>query len=274
MYRYRIFAFSILIVGILLAKLLENSHINEILIAIINFIFAVTFFIINRLSDRGCELAATIQEYIDRRLFNFKIEKNMIDKFNIKEIEQKIYETVRRYSKEHKIQIEKTGEDPEHGVKDWYSNISSNLEMKEAISKCQKQNTWWDVEQDKIYNVFKIIFAILLGLIIVIFFKNMWQIIVITILSILLELYTLCSKYKVYKNISQEIKTLEDVFEKSEIKDMEILKEIQNKIFERRKTGYKVPDFIHNFKSSELHEKYKKYLNRKEEIKCIIKIEI
>ena len=62
--------------------------------------------------------------------------------------------------------------------------------------------------------------------------------------------------YKNYQKISQQIKTLEDIVDKTDIKDINVLKEIQEKIFERRKTGYKVPDFIHNFKASELHKKY------------------
>ena len=139
---------------------------------------------------------------------------------------------------------------------DWYTNISNDLELPDAIIKCQKQNTWWDKEQDKIYAIFKIAFTILLILILVMLFINMWQVIVITVVSIAVELYNLYAKYKTYAKLSIEIQTLEDIYIKS--KDEKILKEIQSKIFERRKTGYKVPDFLHNFKSIDLHEKYKK----------------
>lgn len=257
MYINKIVAFVILIIGVVVAKILENNNIDEILIAIINLIFAISFLLINYLCNNKCEFAAAIQEYIDRTLFGFEIEKDTIGKFSIKEIEQKIYETIKSHKKKYEIQIEKTGDDPEHGVKDWYTNISNELDIIKAINKCQKQNTWWDQEQDKIYFRFKIAFIVILALLLYILFMNMWQIIAITILGTLIDLSNLYVTYKNYKKISQQIKTLEDMVDKTDIKDINILKEIQEKIFERRKTGYKVPDFIHNFKSSELHKKYR-----------------
>ena len=256
MYINKIVAFVIIIIGVIIAKILESNNVDEILISIINLIFAASFLLINYLCNNKCEFAAIIQEYVDRTLFEFEIPKDSIDKFSIKEIKQKIYETINSHKKKYEIQIEKTGDDPEHGVKNWYTNISDDLDIIEAIYKCQKQNTWWDQEQDKIYFKFKIVFIVILALLLCILFVNMWQIIVITILGTLIDLSNIYITYKNYKKISQEIKTLENTVDKTDIKNITILKEIQEKIFERRKTGYKVPDFIHNFKASELHKKY------------------
>jgi ABC-type multidrug transport system fused ATPase/permease subunit len=256
MYIHKIIAFVILIIGVVVAKILDSNNIDEILISIINLVFAACFLLINYLCNNKCEFAATIQEYIDRTLFEFDIEKDSIGKFSTKEIKQKIYETIKSHKKKYEIQIEKTGDDPEHGVKDWYTNISNELNILEAINKCQMQNTWWDQEQDKIYFIFKIVFIVILSLLLYILFVDMWQIIVITILGTLIDFISLYVTYKNYKKISQEIKTLENMVDKTDIKNITILKEIQEKIFERRKTGYKVPDFIHNFKASELHKKY------------------
>lgn len=256
MYRYRIIAFVILIVGIILAKILENNNINEVTVVAINLIFAITFGLFNKLSSDKCKYAATIQEFVDITLYKFEIIDNQIDGIKMEEIKEKIYETIKKYKKEYKKQINSTGDSPEHGVADWYTNISDNLKMSDAIIKCQKQNTWWDKEQDKIYKRFKIVFTTLLILLVVILFIDMWQVIVITVFSIAIEIYSLYDKYKTYAKLSIEIKALEDIYLKS--KDEKILKEIQSKIFQRRKTGYKVPDFLHNFKSVDLHEKYKK----------------
>ena len=256
MYRYRIISFVILIVGIILVKILENNNINEIVVVVIDLIFAIIFGLINKLSINKCKYAATIQEFVDITLYEFEIIDNQIDGIELEDIKEKMYETIKRHKKEYKKQINSTGDSPEHGVADWYTNISDDLEMHDAIIKCQKQNTWWDKEQDKIYFIFKIVFTTLLILTLVVLFRNMWQIIVITAVSIAVEVYGLCKKYKDYVRLSIEIKTLEDIYLKS--KNEKILKEIQSKIFERRKTGYKVPDFLHNFKSVDLHEKYKR----------------
>ena len=256
MYRYRIISFVILIVGIILVKILENNNINEIVVVVIDLIFAIIFGLINKLSINKCKYAATIQEFVDITLYEFEIIDNQIDGIELEDIKEKMYETIKRHKKEYKKQINSIGDSPEHGVADWYTNISDDLEMHDAIIKCQKQNTWWDKEQDKIYFIFKIVFTTLLILTLVVLFRNMWQIIVITAVSIAVEVYGLCKKYKDYVRLSIEIKTLEDIYLKS--KNEKILKEIQSKIFERRKTGYKVPDFLHNFKSVDLHEKYKR----------------
>lgn len=256
MYRYRIISFIILIAGIILVKILENNNINEMIVVVINLIFAIIFGLINKLSSDQCKYAATIQEFVDITLYKFEIIDDQIDGIKLEEIEEKIYETIKRHKKEYQKQINSTGDSPEHGVADWYTNISDDLEMQDAIIKCQKQNTWWDKEQDKIYAIFKIVFTTLLILTLVILFIDLWQVIVITVVSIAIEIYGLYDKYKNYAKLSIEIKILEDIYLKS--KDEKILKEIQSKIFERRKTGYKVPDFLHNFKSVDLHEKYKK----------------
>lgn len=256
MYRYRIISFIILIAGIILVKILENNNINEMIVVVINLIFAIIFGLINKLSSDQCKYAATIQEFVDITLYKFEIIDDRIDGIKLEEIEEKIYETIKRHKKEYQKQINSTGDSPEHGVADWYTNISDDLEMQDAIIKCQKQNTWWDKEQDKIYAIFKIVFTTLLILTLVILFIDLWQVIVITVVSIAIEIYGLYDKYKNYAKLSIEIKILEDIYLKS--KDEKILKEIQSKIFERRKTGYKVPDFLHNFKSVDLHEKYKK----------------
>lgn len=256
MYRYRIISFVILISGMILVKILESNNINEIIVVVIDLIFAIIFALINKLSSNKCKYAATIQEFVDITLYEFESTDNQIDGIKLEKIKEKIYETIKRHKKEYQKQINSTGDSPEHGVADWYTNISNDLEMQDAIIKCQKQNTWWDKEQDKIYAIFKIVFTMLLILILVILFRDVWQVIVITVISIVIEIYDLYDKYKNYAKLSIEIKTLEDIYLKS--KDKKILKEIQFKIFERRKTGYKVPDFLHNFKSVDLHEKYKR----------------
>lgn len=256
MYRYRIISFMILISGMILVKILESNNINEIIVVVIDLIFAIIFGLINKLSSNKCKYAATIQEFVDITLYEFESTDNQIDGIKLEEIKEKIYETIKGHKKEYQKQINSTGDSLEHGVADWYTNISNDLEMQDAIIKCQKQNTWWDKEQDKIYAIFKIVFTMLLILVLVILFRDVWQVIVITVISIVIEIYDLYDKYKNYAKLSIEIKTLEDIYLKS--KEKEILKEIQFKIFERRKTGYKVPDFLHNFKSVALHEKYKR----------------
>lgn len=256
MYRDRIMSFIILIVGIILVKILENNIIEEIVTVTIDAIFSIAFLLINKASDKKCKYAATIQEFVDLTLYNFEIFENQIDDIKLEEIKEIIYETIKRHKKEYQKQINATGDSNEHGVSDWYTDISEDLEMQDAIIKCQKQNTWWDKEQDKIYTIFKIVFTTVLILTLVVLFKNIWKIIIITAISIIVDVCELYKKYRKYERLSIEINELEDQYIKTKVDG--ILKDIQKKIFERRKTGYKVPDFLHNLKSADLHEKYKR----------------
>lgn len=197
------------------------------------------------------DYAAAIQQYIDCKLFEFKIVKNKIDKYTVDDIEQKINEINIENKKYADIQKANNGESKIKGVRDWYTNIDKNLELNDAILKCQKQNTYWDKKLVSVYKKIKIIEALFFLIVLHVLFKNNCVAIIIDFIAFFMNIgFTLKQYIKLEVNINI-IKVLEDKISNNvRKKDLE---EIQERIFERRKCIFTVPDWLYKISSSKIH---------------------
>lgn len=229
--------------------------------------FTITIFFITVISkylkSKACKynnLAAVTQELIDRRLFGFEIESRYLDNYQISEILSTAKDLKEKYHEKYLININNTGTDSPNGVKDWYTNISSNLQDEDAILKCQKQNIYWD---RLLINFYRKILIFLLIVIIIIFFILYWNKSVnnlflgmISSFSILEIIIKEISMSINFNSINNEINCIIDTLNRTNSVDINILKELQAKIFARRKSEFNVPSFIHKINRITIHSKY------------------
>ncbi len=251
--KYEVAIFIMIILSCLIAKI---TYIGEQYILICAMIILIVGRILEKIKEKDFEKAAVIQEYIDRKIYGFDIEKQRIDKYSIDEIENIVKFINLRHKKRAELQMNFSGDSKEHGVKDWYVGIDKNIERRVAIYKCQTQNTGWDRSNNDTYKKIIKIFEVAMLVLIILAFKMSWYSLILAILEPIASIMNFENKSKDFEDISIEIETLEKRIDIDNI-NVEDLKDIQNKIFERRKLGYAVPDFIDKLKSKELHEIYK-----------------
>ena len=212
--------------------------------------------VVEKHKDELVAEAAEIREYADKKIFEIEVENNKIDKFYINELNKKIKSLNFKYKKKAKIQKESTGDSKEHGVKDWYVGISPSIYKNLAIYKCQIQNSEWDKSNNEVYKKIIGLFTVIIVVFVLYMFKMSWYSAILAVSEPIVRFGIIICKSRKYQELSIAIKTLE---ERIDIKNINIkdLLCIQNKIFERRRLGYEIPDFIHKLKSEELHNVYK-----------------
>lgn len=242
-------------------KLLEINEIKQALIIVIAFI--IINLIIEKIATKKSSLAVAIQEYIDRKLFGFGFEKNQIDDYRIKDIQQKIQEIIDKHKKECYKQIHAKGDEKDRGVKDWYNEISDSLPRVNAIFKCQIQNTWWERELSKWYLNFLRFNIIIMFLISVILLWNYLVPCLLILSELVVYFINRCISYKEYEDISKDIKAVQEYIENTNSMSLKGLEDLQEKIYKRRKIDFRIPDWVYNLKSNKLHEKYKKIFGGK-----------
>lgn len=247
--------FIIPILNCLIANI-PSSYVNKEAIFICLLIIYVISIALKNVNSNDYEKAAEIQEYVDRTIYGIRIKKNRIDKYSVDSLKRIIKSINIKHKEKSEAQKNATGDSEEHGVKDWYVGINESLEKKYAIYKCQEQNTWWDENNNKTYKKVLCVFYLIVFAVLLIAFRNGSFGFLIASLEPISSILSLNSKMHKYENVSREIRILENTIDTDNI-NMSDLEEIQAKIFERRKIGYSVPDFIDKFKSKELHEIYK-----------------
>ena len=253
--KYEVAIFILIILNCLIANLFI-IYMEEKYVLIFAIIILIASIILEKIKEKDFEKAAEIQEYIDRKIYGFDIKKHRIDKYSIDELEHIIKAINLRHKKIAELQQNFSGDSKEHGVKDWYVGINKNMKREVAIYKCQTQNTGWDKSNNDTYKKIKILFAVVILVLIIWAFKVSWYSFLIAILEPIISIINFAIKSKNFEDISKKIETLEDRIDIDNI-NVEDLEYIQDKIFERRKLGYAVHDFIDKIKSKELHEIYK-----------------
>lgn len=226
---------------------------------LIFFITATTKYLKNN-SYKFNNLAAATQELIDRRLFGFEIENRHLDNHTISEILSVAKDLKEKYPEKYLININNTGTDSPNGVKDWYTNIPSNLQVKDAILKCQKQNIYWD---KLLIDSYRKILIFLIFFVAIIFFILYWNKSVYNFIVGVISSFSICeiiiNEFVMstnFKSINTEINCIIDTLDRSNIINTNDLKELQAKIFERRKSDFNVPSFIHKINRITIHHKY------------------
>ena len=205
-------------------------------------------------------LAASTQELIDRRLFNFDIDSRHLDNHEISELISVAKDLKEKHHNKYLTNINNTGTDTPNGVKNWYTNIPSNLPLNNAILKCQEQNIYWDKCLSRCYkNLLKILcFFIFIILLFFYWNQNVFNLILgvissFSIVEIIIKEFSMLNKYKA-SNIN--IESITSTLYNLGVFDTDNLKNLQSKIFARRKSGFNIPSFIHKLKSIKLHYKY------------------
>lgn len=248
----------IILLNCFCTKLLEINQIEQLYALAIVIVFIMINLIIEKIATKKSSLAATIQEYIDRKLFGFRFEKNQIDDYRIKDIEQKIQEIVDKHKKECYKQIHARGDEKDRGVQDWYNEIPDNLSRVNAVFKCQIQNTWWEKELSKWYLNFLRFNIVIFFLITAILLWNYLVPCLLILAELVVYFINRYISYKEYENISKTIKAVQEYIENTDSMSLKGLEDLQEKIYKRRKIDFRIPDWVYKLKSINLHEKYKK----------------
>lgn len=205
-------------------------------------------------------LAAATQELIDRSLFGFEIENRHLDNHTISEILAVAKDLKEKYPEKYSTNISNTGTDSPNGVKDWYTNISSKLQVNDAILKCQKQNIYWD---KLLIDFYRKILIFLILFVVVIFLTLYWNqsvcnliigvISSFSIFEIIIKEFLMATKFK---SINTEINCIIDTLDRSNNININALKELQAKVFARRKSNFNIPSVIHKINRITIHHKY------------------
>ncbi len=115
-------------------------------------------------------LGASLKAYYDNLLFEFSQDK-YFTKYTPYDLNEKVYDIIEKNEKKYLILSDKTGEDKERGVKNWYT-LKVGLNHIDSIYSCQKENTFWDKNLSKIYASFLFIVFLFFLLCYLAFFKN------------------------------------------------------------------------------------------------------
>lgn len=231
-------------------------------IAISSGLLWLISYLTNKKSSEFNGLAAATQAFIDRKIYEFDIQERHLNGYSKNEILIKARDLKDKYPEKYKININNTGESTPRGVKDWYICIDSNLSKNEAIAKCQKQVIYWDKPIVIAYRNLLIGILILFILLNIFIYwnENLSQTIIsiFTCIPILSQIWEeLCDTFK-YIYHSKEIEAIANVLDTECSNSLEILKNLQDKINNRRSSKFNVPSLIYKKLSYKLHKKYKR----------------
>jgi hypothetical protein len=253
---------AIIILQCIVAFFLENNEINVYLKLIILVILGLIPTIVENISKTKVKEAATIQEYIDRNLYNFKILNNTINRYTIDTIKDIIVSITGNESKYYKQQISTTGNNKKPGLMNWYST-DDKLDIKNAIYNCQIENTWWNKKLDKIYFNIRIIIYLFVIISLFFVFNDKFIEVCIICVSLISIIIKRISNYCLWKKTINVIEELQKNVIKKKLNNISKgdIENIQEKIYELRMTGYKTPNYIHKINSLKLHKQIKEVLN-------------
>jgi len=220
------------------------------------------------LNDRSVStklMAAEYQEYIDRSLFLFPVNNDIISNLD----------KLRRYALDLKIKYdnefnEKIKPNAKETVFNWYSNVS-NLPIEIARIFCQNENSHWESKLRRDYIkilYFLIITAVSIYVYFLVKYYSGYAILnLIYAVPISIEIIKLIKHNSAIVKICDELEDRMNrvytyISEKLEDMDNQYLYNesvaIQRKIFEYRKNNIPVPNFIYNF----LRKRYQKESNQ------------
>lgn len=251
--------FIIFFIGTITTKFLTNKPLT-LTIGIFECILFILSIIIEKRIEKLNKLAAATQEFIDRSIYEFEINNRVLDGIDIDTIISKANEIKDKYKDKYNIQINNTGEDKPSGVKDWYTNISDDIEKNNAILKCQEQSIYWDKKLMYIYK--RLIVGVIIIFIIVFIFINLNN----TVEDFLISIFSI---FLLTKQIILELQSTKEFIKNSEKLEIQIdtlkevgfiqenkLKDIQLDIYKRRRSNLNVPSFIYNIINKNLHKEY------------------
>lgn len=216
----------------------------------------------NKKASESNGLAAATQAFIDRKIYEFDIQERHLNGYSKDEILSKARDLKDKYPEKYQTNINNTGEAIQRGVRDWYICIDSNLPKNDAIIKCQKQVTYWDKRIIIAYRNFLIgVLISFILLLMFIYWCEDFSEVIISILTCIPILSQIGKElFDTFKYIyqSREIEVVEAVLDTESSNSLEVLKNLQSKIDNRRSSEFNVPSFIYKRLSHKLHKKYKR----------------
>ncbi|GAA0225006.1 S-4TM family putative pore-forming effector [Metaclostridioides mangenotii] len=235
-----------------------SDHRDKILI--IAFIILIVSKALNKNACKFNTLAATTQELVDRKLFGFEIESRHLDGNSKDELKSKAKDLRDKMPKKYSDNINNSGYDRPRGVKNWYSDIAPNLSIEKAIIKCQGQNIYWDKALIKFYQKLLLILNLIIVIIFLLLYwnKEVKDVVLGVISSYLIFEILIKELFKTneYINNCNLIDAIIARSSSSNETSLELLKDLQSKIYSRRKSGFNIPTFIHELNTNKLHKKY------------------
>lgn len=220
------------------------------------------------LNDRSVSIklmAAEYQEYIDRSLFGFPINDDIIS--NLDKLKRCAIGLKIKHNKEFN---EKVKPNAKKTIYNWYSDVS-NLPIEIARLFCQNENCHWENKLRRDYN--KVLYFLIITVISTYVYLLVKYYSGYAIFNLIYAVPVSIEIMKLIKHNNDIIKIcdeLEDrmnrvytyISEKLEDMDNQYLYNesiaIQRKIFEYRKTNIPVPNFLYNF----LRKRYQKESNQ------------
>lgn len=205
------------------------------------FSIAITFismFFTNQIKNKRLKLqstAANIQQLFDTYVYNMKWDTKLFGKkINLNNVvaekSKKILSNLKEKDK----------------LLNWYTKIDAKIPLNNGILICQKQNYVWDVNLRKRFRNFCFIIGLIFLICIFIIYKDIGLIIVLPIIKYLYTLITTLNE-----NINN-IKELDNLIYSTTPKTIDVLQEIQSKIYSYRKSAFCIPNkFYKLFKDND-----------------------
>lgn len=212
---------------------------------------------LNYIKIKNIHLGADAKTYIDRTLFNFDINFTLS---KIEKLRDKALKVIEKNQEDYNLKKSHDGSSSIRGVKDWYS--VGGKDGIEGVYQCQRENLYWDKKLVKKYGIILISILIISIILFVILNKNLSKeiaellsIYYIVYSTLGIELFGLM-KYAFYSSRIDQTKVICEKIENLEDRKI-ILLELQEKIEERRKQPYTIPDTVHKINSSKYHKRWK-----------------
>lgn len=227
----------------------------------IELIIAVGVFAVDYKTKKLINWGAETKGLIDSILFDFPIQ-------NREKLIEYAIKIKNKNKDDYELKTTHRGDDNIRGVRDWYTEYSSNNHYK-VILNCQKENVWWN---EKLVNYYKKIIgifigiSILLALVFISYFAIKidfaWGLMILgsTILIRSIEqIMTIRTYIKAMEHAQAKVELIEA---DSNNLNMESLQSLQKNIDENRKSGFLVPSWVHYIYSKYLH-KEKREINER-----------
>lgn len=252
---------AVFIVGIITSKVTEKEYLF-IASSLLGFVLLILSVYINKKMKDSNILAASTQELIDRKIYGFDTGKRHLSGKSVEEIISKSRDIAEVYPEEYIININHTGNQTPNGVKNWYENITNDLEENRAILKCQSQNVYWDKALVSKYKSLILkgvsIFIVLCAIIYI--NKPLKELILLVIGTFPITRQILGEVVNIYKNIkySEKVENISNVLNSSYDISIDQLKDLQSEIYMRRCSSLNVPTDVYNKLNNDLHYKYKR----------------
>lgn len=245
----------ILTVGKLFISSWEQSF------SVIELIIAVGIFAVDYKTKILINWGAETKGLIDSILFDFPIQ-------NREKLIEYAIKIKNKNKDDYELKTTHRGDDNIRGVRDWYTEYSSNNHYK-VILNCQKENVWWNEKLVNYYKKIIVIFigiSILLALVFISYFAIKidfaWGLMILgsTILIRSIEqIMTIRTYIKAMEHAQAKVELIEA---DSNNLNMESLQSLQKNIEENRKSGFLVPSWVHYIYSKYLH-KEKREINER-----------